>query len=406
VWLGVAAAGKCGTMLTCMTTAVSRPRAWLTREDGATEDVSDRLVNTGFLDSWQQSPETPQEFTASGWQQSDDTHSPGAGRPGYRVVYKTLRVLPFPGLTMVWENLRLTLANGDVERGGMRVPTGIPGRNARHVVIPEHGRVLEASGAPSYLFCPDLIMGVAGWEETVCAVSYLELLYVPDTAPPPANEDAIAPTYEELLARGRAGIAALKTLLDLAMGPRLLAMPLTEEVGETFDDWHWNRRLNTGLFTAESQAQVRHVQAQETADLLGPLIERHQDLDPELRRRLTLASQWYWRADADTDAATRFIAWWLVVESLEMVKTTDIRPVRERLGELTDTASDDWRQPIGRLFGLRSKLVHGEADIAPEKPAALVELVAKALLNARLLGRVPTTLQIDLLAASGLGERK
>jgi len=35
-----------------------------------------------------------------------------------------------------------------------------------------------------------------------------------------------------------------------------------------------------------------------------------------------------------------------------------------------------------------------------------VKLVAKALLNAKLLGRVPTTLQIELLAASGLGKRK
>jgi hypothetical protein len=316
-----------------------------------------------------------------------------------------LRILPFPALSMIWENLRLTLANGDVERGGMRVPTGIPGRNARHVVIPEHGRVVDAPGGSAYMSCPDLTMGVAGWEETVRAVSYLELVYVPDPPSALTGDDAVEPTYEELLVRGRAGVAALKTLLDLAMGPRLLAMPLTEEVGETFDDWHWNRRLYTGLFTAESQAQFRHVQAQETADLIGPLIERHQDLDPEQRRRLTLASQWYWRADADIDTTTRFIAWWLVVESLEMVETTDIRPVRERLGELTGVPQDDWREPLGRLFGLRSRLVHGEADTVPANAAALVELIAKTLLTARLLDRVPTTLKVDLLAASDLRRR-
>lgn len=376
-----------------------RPRAWLSHQDGTPgEDVTDRVVDTGFFDAWQQSPDVPQEQTASGWQRSDDAHPLGTGRPAYRVVYKTLGVLPFPALSMEWENLRLTLANGDVERGGMRVPTGIPGRNPRHVIIPEHGRVVDSPGGPAYLRCPDLTMNIAGWEETVRAVSYLELLYVPD----PPDGPAVEPTHEELLARGRAGVASLKVLLDLAMGPRLLAMPLTEEAGETFPDWHWNRRLHTGLFSAESQARLRHVQAQETADLLTPLIERQQDLDPEQRRRLTLASQWYWRADADTDPTTRYVAWWLVVESLEMIKMTDIRPVRERLAELTRTPSDAWREPIGRLFGLRSKLVHGETDSAPADATALVELVARTLLYARLLHRVPPETEAALLTSSGV----
>lgn len=376
-----------------------RPRAWLSHEDGAPgEDVSGRLVDGGFFDAWQQSPDVPQEQAASGWQRSDDAHPPGTGRPAYRVVYKTLGVLPFPALDMEWENLRLTLANGDVERGGMRVPTGIPGRNPRHVIIPEHGRVVDAPGGPAYLRCPNLTLSVAGWEETVRAVSYLELLYVPD---PPDGSTAEF-THEELIARGRAGVASLKVLLDLAMGPRLLAMPLTEEAGETFPDWHWNRRLHTGLFSAESQARLRHAQAQETADLLTPLIERHQDLDPEQRRRLALASQWYWRADADTDPTTRYVAWWLVVESLEMVKTTDIRPVRERLADLTGTSSDAWREPIGRLFGLRSKLVHGESEGAPPGATTLVELVARTLLCARLLHRVPPETEAALLTSSGV----
>jgi len=378
-----------------------RPRAWLSHQDGTPdEDVTDRMVDTGFFDAWQQSPDVPQELSASGWQRSDDAHPLGTGRPAYRVVYKTLRVLPFPALIMHWENLRLTLANGDVERGGMRVPTGIPGRNPRHVIVPEHGRIVDSPRGPAYLNCPDLTMNIAGWEETVRAVSYLELLYVPD----PPDGPAVEPTHEVLLTRGRAGVASLKVLLDLAMGPRLLAMPLTEEAGETFADWHWNRRLDTGLFSLESQARLRHVQAQETTDLLTPLIARHQDLDPEQRRRLTLASQWYWRADADTDPTTRYIAWWLVVESLEMGKTTDVRPVSQRLAELTHTPSEVWREPVGRLFGLRSKLVHGETDSAPVDAAVLVEIVARTLLCARLLHHVPPETEAALLTASGVAQ--
>jgi len=178
----------------------ARPRAWLSHQDGTPdEDVTDRMVDTGILDAWQQSPDVPQELTASGWQRSDDAHPSGTGRPAYRVVYKTLGVLPFPALSMEWENLRLTLANGDVERGGMRIPTGIPGRNPRQVIIPEHGRVVDSLRGPAYLNCPDLTGNIAAWEETVRAVSYLELLYVPD----PPDGPAVEPTHEELLTLGR-----------------------------------------------------------------------------------------------------------------------------------------------------------------------------------------------------------
>jgi len=93
-------------------------------------------------------------------------------------------------------------------------------------------------------------------------------------------------------------------------------MPITEEAGETFDDWHWNRRLNTGLVSAESQAAMRQLEAGTITNEIVPLIEQYQDLPDNERRRLTLACQWYWRADAETDQTTRFISWWLVVESL------------------------------------------------------------------------------------------
>ena len=41
-----------------------------------------------------------------------------------------------------------------------------------------------------------------------------------------------------------------------------------------------------------------------------PLIDRYQDLSAAERRRLTLASQWYWRADEEVDSTIRFTSWW------------------------------------------------------------------------------------------------
>ncbi len=85
-----------------------------------------------------------------------------------------------------------------------------------------------------------------------------------------------------------------------------------------------------------------------------------------------------------------------------MINTTDVRPVRERLAKLTRTSSDAWREPIGRLFGLRSRLVHGETENAPAEATALVELVARTLLYAQLLHRVPAETEAALLSASGV----
>jgi hypothetical protein len=267
-------------------------------ETGAIRKVPKEIVRgfDEFMDSWQQSPETPQEFKSSGWQSSDKEHPNGGGNAAYRVVYKTLKIVPYPALTLTWPNLRVAIANGDVMRGGLRTPSAIPGRTARHLIIPEFGRLIGDAKAITYMACQDLTMNVAGWEETVKAVSYIEIIY--------AIDDPETGDYEDILAAGREGTATLRTLLDLKLGPRLLAMPLTEEAGEVFDDWHWNRKIETGLFSAESQAMFRQLRGDITAEEIRPHIERNQALRSEDRQRIKLACQWYWRADADTDAIT------------------------------------------------------------------------------------------------------
>lgn len=383
-------------------------RARLCGADGEMTDVTDRLVGAeAFFGGWRAATEMPHEMAASGWQRCDEEHPPGDGLPAYRVVYKTLRLLPWPGLRLEWPNLRVVFANGDVERGGFKMPTAVPGRNPRQRVIPQHGRVVEYPGGRTFLPCPDLMFALTGWEETVQAVSYVEVIFA--FGGPLWSESAqdvdgrtAADLYTDRLRAGRLAIAPLKTLLDLALGPRLLALPLTEEVGETFADWHWNRRLDAGRFSAESQAELRHVPAADLAALLQPLIDGQQALPEDERRRLRLASSWYWRADSDPEPTTRFLAWWLAIEALEMPRTSDIRPVRERLADLLGTPTDHWVGPVGRLFRLRSRLVHGELDTAGPAAVVLVEKVARVLLAGRLLGAVDPALREETLTASTL----
>lgn len=271
-----------------------RYRAYLQNADGTVEDVpADQLVGIDqFLDSWQRSTDTPQELVGSMWQGPDDGHRLGAGQTAYRVVYKALKIVAYPAAELTWPNLRVVIRNGDVHRGRATVPRTVPGRSPRHVVLPEYGRLVEHPGGAGYLGCPDMNVEICGEEDTVQALSYVEIIVHLDDIDPDS-------TYEALLVRERQAIGPLKTMLDLKFGPRLLAMPITEEVGETFDDWHWNRYDHTALLTVESQAALMRLEPTTVVEEVWPLIERQQDLPEEQRRRLSLACQWYWRADAE-----------------------------------------------------------------------------------------------------------
>jgi hypothetical protein len=238
-----------------------RYRAYLHNADGTIEDVSaDQLVGIDqFLDSWQRSTDTPQELVGSMWQGPDDAHRLGAGQTAYRVVYKTLRMVPYPAVELKLPNLRVVIRNGEIHRGQATVPRKVAGRSPRHVVLPEYGRLVEQPEGATYLGCPDMNVEIRSEEDTVQALSYVEIIIHLDDIEPDC-------TYEALMARGRWAVGPLKTMFDLKFGPRLLAMPITEEVGETFDDWYWNRYDHTALLTVESQASLMRLELATVVD--------------------------------------------------------------------------------------------------------------------------------------------
>lgn len=114
-----------------------------------------------------------------------------------------------------------------------------------------------------------------------------------------------------------------------------------------------------------------------------PLIERNQGLSSDERVRFRLAARWYWSVQEETDNVLAFVQWWLIVECLEMVKTTDVRPVRERLAQLLACSEDALRGRLGRLFGLRSRLLHGDDRDVSDESLQAVESVARLFLADR-----------------------
>lgn len=370
--------------------AGGRARARLFGADGSVADITEDEKLHGlqeFFDTWQRDAEIPQELRSSCWQFADDEHPAGGGIPAYRIVYKTLRWVPYPDIEMNWPNLRLTFKNGPVTTGNLQVARLIAGRSPRHGVLPEFGKLLHDDRRAMYLPCVDLEIGISSKIKTLEAVSHVEILW--------HAEDVDVQDYEAVVARARRAIGPLKTLLDLKFGPRLLAMPLTEEVGEIFSDGHWNRRDYSGLFTIESQASIRQLKVSDVTEELSSLLEAEQKLSAAERKRLGLASLWYWRADAEPDRVVRYISWWVVVESLEM-KTPDPSPVRRRLGKIFGNDQGYWGKLVGTLWRLRGELVHGESADVPDVSLRSVEVLARTLLTKRLLGQVPVELQEEM----------
>lgn len=216
------------------------------------------------------------------------------------------------------------------------------------------------------------------YQETSAPMNYVEVLYI-------LNDEAAEYDHYGKLSAGQAGVAPLLASLDLTFGARLLGVRITEEIGEIFEDWHWNRRLDGPTVALEAQAELSFIEPQATLGQIGAIFDAHSGRSPEQRSRLRIASQWYWRADAETDPVQRFIALWLVIEALEM-DGTNIAPVKKVVQTLTGGGPVAVAIAVGRLHGLRSKLVHGNQGAVSNEQLRAVEGVALALLERQLLG--------------------
>jgi hypothetical protein len=336
--------------------------------------------------------EHPHVMTFEAWQQSDEDHPPGEGAPGYRIVFKTIRTYVLPPLDIERENLLVRLDFGPVERGEPRFPDTLQHRSAGHHLIPVWGADQEN---PQAAWPERPVIAVAGHEDTTRPTGFVEILYKLD--------DGDWGDYDKTIAAGRAATGPLTVMLDLLYGSRLLGPILTEEIGEIFDDWHWNRRLGGRTLEVEAQAVPRMMQAEGIAGRYNGAIEDYIDRDPEVKRRITLAAQWYWQADASSDKVMQFLCYWLSVEALELKGTsTDIAPIKKVAAKLAGADIGEVGPQIGKLFGVRSKLAHGNSREVSQGDLTRVRALARAILAYHCLGEVPAPDGLKFRDALGL----
>ena len=104
------------------------------------------------------------------------------------------------------------------------------------------------------------------------------------------------------------------------------------------------------------------------------------------RERIALSLRWYDEAKRE-GGVDAFLKFWFALETLAMPDDTDIRPIREDLRAIYEESAADVepRFGIGRLFGLRSRIVHHglRAEISPAllvyMNGVYVDLLAKKL---------------------------
>jgi hypothetical protein len=349
-----------------------------------------------FIDNMPRNTELPPETQFQAWQEGDENHPIGSGRRAYRVVYKTIRTAPTTPVGVVSSNCRVLFVNGRVTWGEPRFGRALAWRRPDRFLLPEWGRLLYQP--LQYIREYDPVVPLQAHQETSAPMNYVEIIYV-------MNSDLIDDTHGSQLSEARAGISSLLASLDLSYGPRFLGVRITEEIGEVFTDWHWNRRLDGPTVALEAQAEFRYMNADLVLEHVGAIFTANAERSEEERSRLRVASQWYWRADAEVDAVQAYIALWLTIESLEM-QSANIAPVKETIVRLSGSDRESVATAAGRLYGLRSMLVHGKTRSVSAGQLNAIRSIAHALLEYRLLGAISDERRSALASAVLLAENK
>lgn len=309
---------------------------------------------------------------ATGWQRHDQEHPSGNGNLGYRAVYKTLKLIPFPAVHLSWPNLTIRMVVENVEFGGFNVKgNAIPSIFPNKLLLPEYIEISQDSNLISYHGETNLKWEFDAYTKEFPMSGIVEILL-----------EVESPNENEIVSKGRRNVSPILTILDLVYGERLIGALITEEVVELFPDGHWNRKIISPSVGSESQLNMKMIENLQI-DQMKKSIDTYQDFGKNDRRNTALATDWFWKSEREADQIDRFIQLWICLEALEM-PTTNIKPISEQLAIITTEDYDFWKEPIGRLFGKRSDLVHGNSNEVNEHEIIILRGIAKILLANRL----------------------
>ncbi len=133
--------------------------------------------------------------------------------------------------------------------------------------------------------------------------------------------------------------------------------------------------------------------------LVEEVIERIQSLETDDKNRVSLALRWYLRAQSyrslkEEEDVDSFVSYWIAFESLAM-PNENVNSAIAKLATIHERPSREIKEllPIGRLFGLRGKIVHhGQTpSIGFELLNLMDDLFVDVLLHLLKISAVPKT---------------
>lgn len=323
---------------------------------------------------------------ASGWQKYDQEHPAGNGELGYRAVYKTLKLIPFPNINLSWPNLKIRMVVENVEFGGFHVKGDvIPSIFPNKLLLPEEIEITQDGSLISYRGETNLKWEFEAYTKDFPMSGIVEILLEVKSS----NE-------EDIISKGRRNISPILTILDIVYGERLIGALITEEIVELFPDGHWNRKIISPSVGSESQLDMKMIENSQI-EQMRKSINTYQNFGDSDRKNTVLATDWFWKSEREADRIDRFIQLWICIEALEMPKT-NIKPISKQLSIITNEDYGFWKEPVGRLFGKRSALVHGNSNEVKEHEIIILRGIAKILLSNR-LGKIRDTELVQKLVS-------
>ena len=260
----------------------------------------------------------------------------------------------------------------DIELGGFNLEgNSISSIFPNRLLLPEYIEVSKDGDAITYRGKTNMEFHFAAYQEKFPTSGVVELIV-----------EVEKPHEDSIISRGRRAISPILTILDFSYGERLLGALITEEVVEIFPDDHWNRKIISPSVGSESQLDMIKIENAQI-EQMKKSIEIYNNFRKGEAKKISLASDWFWKSEREVDSINKFIQLWVCIEALEM-STTDIKPVAEQLAHITSQDYFFWKEPGGRLFGKRSELIHGNASEVKEHETIILRGIAKILLTNKL----------------------
>jgi hypothetical protein len=163
-------------------------------------------------------------YRTGGWQRFDNDHPPGKGKLGYRAVYKTLKLIPYPPVNLSWPNLKVRLVVESVEFGGFKVKGNvIPSVFPNKLLLPEYIEIRKEGQSITFQGKTNMKWEFAAYQEEFPTSGIVEFLLEVESS----NEN-------DVITRGRRSVSPILAILDLIYGERLIGALIAEEVVELF----------------------------------------------------------------------------------------------------------------------------------------------------------------------------